>query len=64
MWLTAVRLVLARMRAQWFGLVLLGTLVVLAAITILGGYNLRIRSYPVDIELSSSVPPGGTEPRR
>jgi len=52
------------MRVQWFGLVLLGTLVVLAAMTILGGYNLRIRSYPVDIELSSSVRSGGTEPRR
>ncbi|MBI4179694.1 hypothetical protein HY522_09770 [bacterium] len=31
----------------------LATLVALAAMTILGGYNLRIRSYPVDIDLSS-----------
>ena len=61
--LTAGRLVLARMQAQWL-LVLLGTLVLLVAMTILGGYDLRIRSYPVDIELSSSVRPGGIEPRR
>jgi hypothetical protein len=30
---------------------ILGTLLALAAMTIFGGYSLRLRSYPVDLEL-------------
>jgi hypothetical protein len=56
-------LVRGRMPLQWFGVVVVAAVLVLAGMTILGGYNLRIRSYPFDVELNSS----GTraaEPRR
>ncbi len=51
MCLISVRLVLARVPAYWLGIAF-ATLLVLAAMTIIGRYTLRIRSSPLDIELT------------
>ena len=64
MGLASVRRVSARVQARWLAVVLLLALVSLAAMTILGGYNLRIRSFPVDIDLSSRPFSDGVAPQR
>jgi hypothetical protein len=57
------RLARGRMPLQWFGVVLVGAVLVLAGMAIFGGYDLRIRSLPFDVELSNSGN-RAAEPRR
>jgi hypothetical protein len=55
----------SRMPLQWFGIVIVivAAVLVLAGMTIHGGYSLRIRSYPFDVELIGSGV-RSVEPRR